>query len=69
MALGNNAEERQMAYRGLFNAQISRHEVALIRSASEHNFSLANDAFREQIEAALGRRVGQAKRERPAVQK
>ncbi|MFT5720116.1 MAG: putative transposase [Motiliproteus sp.] len=66
MAQGKSAEERQVVYRGLFKAQIPRQELDLIRSASVHNFPLGNDAFREQIEAALGRRIGQAKRGRPA---
>jgi putative transposase len=63
--LGSSHAERQGAYRELFSSALSPTEVHAIRTAARFSMPLGNDRFREQIQQALGRSVGQAKRGRP----
>ncbi len=65
MALGDSPELRQRAYRELFRAALGPGQLDAIRSAVQTGTPLGNDRFREQIEAALKRKVGQARRGRP----
>jgi len=65
MALGDSPESRQRAYRELFRAVLGPGQLDAIRSAVQTGTPLGNDRFREQIEAALKRKVGQARRGRP----
>ena len=63
--LGRTAEERQRTYRELFQHYIPETELHEIRECLAYNYPLGNDRFREQIETALGRRVGERKKGRP----
>ena len=66
LALGDSPESRQCAYRELFRGTLGPDQLNAIRSAVQTGTPLGNDRFREQIEAALERKVGQARRGRPA---
>jgi putative transposase len=57
LALGNSAVARGDAYRALFDRHLEPTEVQSIREATEAGVVLGNDRFKEQIEAALSRRV------------
>ncbi|MGB5763011.1 MAG: transposase, partial [Sedimenticolaceae bacterium] len=48
---------RRAAYRQLFRNQLDPGLIDQIRQATNGNFALGNDRFKEQIAAALGRRV------------
>jgi putative transposase len=50
----------------LFETELDKGVLSEIRTASEFSMPLGNDRFREEIEAALSRKVGYAKRGRPA---
>ena len=63
--LGNMPESRQYAYRELFQNALDARQMHAIRSAAQTGTPLGNDCFREQIEKALKRKVGQARRGRP----
>ena len=67
-ALGGKAEERQQTYRELFRYQLPIQTTHEIKEALTYNHPLGNDRFREQIEQALGRSVGEKKRGRPFKQ-
>jgi len=68
-ALGQTSQERQHAYRELFRFQILDADIHQIRESMNCNYPLGNDRFRIEIEAALGRRVGQIRRGRPLAGK
>ena len=63
--LGGNAEERQYQYRELFRSKLEPESVDEIRSCVQTGTPLGNELFRVQIEAMLGRKVGQSRRGRP----
>lgn len=63
--LGRLPEDRQSAYRGLFDTTLGIEEIALQRSALQTGTPLGNDRFRSQIEAVSGRKVGFLRRGRP----
>ncbi len=65
LALGEDALSRRLRYRELFAGRLPKELVHQIRTASEFSMPLGNDRFRQQIERALGRSIGQAKRGRP----
>ena len=65
LLLGRTPEERQSAYRGLFDTALEVEEIALQRSALQTGTPLGNDRFRSQIEAVSGRKTGFLKRGRP----
>jgi putative transposase len=56
---------RQHAYRELFKQRLPEIQIHDIREYLAYNFPLGNDRFREEIETALGRPVGERKRGRP----
>ena len=64
-ALGRDGEERQSAYQGLFKAHVDEDKMTAIRESWRTGTPLGNDRFKAEVEAALGRKVGQAKRGRP----
>jgi len=64
-SLGKTPEERQHAYRMLFKTHIDECQLEYIRETAQSSVPLGNERFREQIEAALGRRVGSGQRGRP----
>ncbi|MBU1214986.1 MAG: transposase [Gammaproteobacteria bacterium] len=57
-ALGSEEEECRSAYRALFRAHLDDEALDEIRTATSRGLPLGNDRFREQVESALGRRVG-----------
>ena len=58
---------RQYVYRELFKHQLPEEKLHDIRECLAYNYPLGNERFREAIETALGRRVGERKRGRPAA--
>jgi putative transposase len=64
-ALGNTDEQRLYAYQELFRNALEPDHVHSIRASVQTGTPLGNDRFRAQVEAALGKRVGQARRGRP----
>jgi putative transposase len=67
LGLGEDALSRQSRYRELFASQLAKEQVHEIRTALDFSMPLGNDRFRQQIERALGRSIGQAKRGRPLL--
>lgn len=65
LALSEDALSRQLRYRELFASRLPKGLVQQIQMASQFSMPLGNDRFRQQIERALGRSIGQAKRGRP----
>jgi putative transposase len=65
LALGAAPAERRSVYQGLFGSQLDADQLTLLRSALQTGTPLGNDKFRDQIEAALGRKVGLMRRGRP----
>jgi len=65
LSLGNSAQSRQRAYRELFRGSLAPGQIHAIRSAVQTGTPLGNDRFRDQVEAALKCKVGQARRGRP----
>lgn len=57
-ALGLDEIERRASYRGLFRAHLDEEALDEIRKASSRGLPLGSERFKEQVEAALGRRVG-----------
>jgi putative transposase len=68
LALGADASTRRTCYRELFAQHLSKDVVHQIQTALDFSMPLGNDRFRQQIERALGRSIGQAKRGRPFAQ-
>ena len=66
-ALGADANQQQYHYRYLFEHQIDIQDIHTIRKAIQFSIPLGNDRFKQQIEAALGRTTGFAKRGRPGI--
>lgn len=57
-ALGSLPEQRQSAYRDLFQVHIDNKTLDEIRQATQKGWALGNDRFREEIERILMRRTG-----------
>ncbi len=55
--LGFSASERRAAYRQLFTAQIDPQRVAEIRNATNGNFVLGNDRFKQEISPLVSQRL------------
>lgn len=67
LQLDRDAAVRQYVYRELFRHQIPEAQLHDIRECLAYNFPLGNSRFREEIEMALGRYVGERKRGRPSA--
>ncbi len=65
VALGRLPDDRQSAYRGLFEVDTASDEQARFRCALQTGTPLGNAQFKGQIEAALRVKVGFAQRGRP----
>ena len=63
--LGWDVEDRQVSYRELFAVDLEKEDLHAINRAAEFSMPLGNDRFREEIEQALGRKIGYAKRGKP----
>ena len=68
-SLGRTDAERQMAYRELFRYELESGEIDKIRKATNGNFALGNNKFKEEISKMLGRRVTPGKAGRPKKKK
>ncbi|MGH8399277.1 MAG: transposase [Gammaproteobacteria bacterium] len=68
LSLGVTPKERQHRYRELFRAALDTEQVHQIRAAVQTGTPLGNARFKQQIEQALKRRVGHARRGRPMQQ-
>lgn len=69
LALGNSALDRQTAYQELFKLSFDAEELDLLRCAMHSGTPLGNEKFRQQIEIALGRKIGEVRRGRPRITK
>jgi putative transposase len=68
VALGKDAKERALAYQALFSHQIDDgDDLKLIRSEANRSGVLGGERFKDEIEAALARRVRPGKAGRPRV--
>ncbi len=67
LALDRDPAARQYAHRELLKHQLLEAQLHDIRECLAYNFPLGNERFREAIETALGRRVGERKRGRPSA--
>jgi len=63
--LGQDAEQRQAAYRELFRHELEPGLVDQIRRATNGNFVLGDERFAKKIEAVIGRRAVPGKSGRP----
>ena len=66
IALAHSDNERQHAYRELFRKALDPEQLHDIRATAQTGTPLGNDRFRQEIETALNRKVGQARRGRPS---
>ncbi len=64
-ALGGSEAERQQTYMGLFRVHVDAGQLKQIREAWLTGTPLGNNRFKEQVEAMLGRKVGQPRQGRP----
>ena len=69
LALGVNQEGRQAAYRALFKSHVSEATLVAIRDATNTGWALGNDLFKEEIAAAVSRRVAPLPKGRPRIKK
>ncbi len=63
--LGQTEAERQTSYKELFDHELESGEIEKIRKATNGNFALGTDRFKEEISEMLGRRVSPGKAGRP----
>jgi len=67
LSLGNNSNVRLQAYRSLFEKELKQAEINLIRNSALFSMPTGNGRFKKQIEKAMSRKLGYAKRGRPAI--
>lgn len=65
LSLGTDKQMRNNAYKKLFKTHLSDEETNEIRAAWQTGTPLVTEQFKQQIERALGARIGYAKRGRP----
>jgi len=68
LRLASSDETRRALYRGLFRAHLDEELVRDIRDATNGNYALGSERFKEEIARALSRRVSRASAGRPARQ-
>ena len=66
--LGRDALRREKAYRELFRYQLDPGMVDEIRHATNGNYALGTERFRQEVEKALGRRASPGRPGRPGGQ-
>jgi putative transposase len=64
-ALGRSASQRQAAYRTMFDDDLPDETIEILRDATQRGWVPGRQTFRDQIAAALGRRVTPPVRGRP----
>lgn len=69
IALGNSRQERQRVYRDLFRGHMEPSLVKEIRAATNGNYVLGNDRFRDEVATILGKRVSPGLPGRPTKAK
>ena len=67
LALDQDTSRRQYHYRCLFENNLDKDDIHTIREAVQFSMPLGNARFKEQIEMALGRSIGNSKRGRPGI--
>jgi len=65
-ALGSTFKARNYSYRELFKTNLDDKDIHVIRNAAHYCQPTGNDYFKESIERQIGRKLGYAKRGRPA---
>ncbi len=65
ISLGRNKEERQSAYRALFDAVMEESDVEAIRSATNKGWVLGDGAFKEKMALKTARRLNPLPKGRP----
>ncbi len=65
LGLGRTDEARHMAYRDLFSSELSAELLRDIRRAGAFSMPLGDNRFKQQIEQAIGRKIGHIKVGRP----
>lgn len=65
LSLGENALQRQRAYRSKVEAGVTEELLKSIRSATNGNFALGSEQFNREVELALNRRVSPGHAGRP----
>jgi putative transposase len=71
VALDSKVSERQKAYRALFRSELDAEAISEIRKSANRGIPLGGERFREEVAAAVGRRVTPGKagrRKREGVQ-
>ncbi len=58
---------RQKHYQSLFKTQMDKKELQMIRTATQCSMPVGSDRFKKQIESALERTIGYAKKGRPRI--
>ena len=64
--LGQSGLERQRTYRQLFRAQLSGVDIEAIREATNKNWALGSERFKQRIEVLSRRRSDLMRKDRPA---
>ncbi|MEM0953188.1 MAG: transposase [Pseudomonadota bacterium] len=65
LSLGMACEQRMLTYREMFFRSAGEYEIAEVRACTQTGTPYGNQRFRQQIESALGVRVGHEYRGRP----
>lgn len=65
LALGESGDDRQSAYRSLFDAEIGEKLISEIRNATNKGLAVGSDCFKAQIEQNHNRRITAGKAGRP----
>lgn len=63
--LAKNVEQRQLAYRDLFRYQLKSDLIDEIRYATNGNYALGSEAFKDQVTTMIGRRAAPGRSGRP----
>lgn len=69
LRLGRHGPERRDAYRQLFRAHLDPERVAEIRQATNGNYALGSERFKDEVGRMLKQRVTPGKSGRPALQR
>ena len=64
-SLGKNLELRTQAYRSLFDNDIAKYDINLIRKSALFSMPTGGSCFKEQIEKTINRKLGYTQRGRP----
>ena len=67
LAISPNVDERRHSYRELFSAGLNNDEIKEIRKAAGFSMPLGDDRFKSDVEAMLGRTIGQSHLGRPQI--